>query len=100
MQRGLAQAVSVPLETMRIADGAWESMLEIARHGNLAARSDLEVGARALETGIWGAYRNVLVNLGDIEDAAFVRKVTEEADALRSRAERQRDAVLSAIAER
>jgi len=100
MQRGLAQAVSVPLETMRIADGAWESMLEIARHGNLAARSDLEVGARALETGIWGAYRNVLVNLGDIEDAAFVREVTDEAEALRSRAERQRDAVLSAIAGR
>lgn len=100
MQHGLAEAVSVPLQTMRIADAAWDAMVVIARHGNLAARSDLEVAARSLETGIWGAYRNVLVNLGDIEDQAFVRKVTQEAEALHARAQAQRDVVLETIGER
>ncbi len=55
MQDGLKAAVQVPLEVMRTADRCWEAMAEMAAHGNPASRSDLEVGARALETGIWGA---------------------------------------------
>ena len=31
----------------------------------------MQVGARALETGIWGAWQNVLINMPDIEDEAF-----------------------------
>lgn len=100
MQEGLQRAVTVPLETMRLADGAWDAMAAIAQHGNLAARSDLEVGARALETGIWGAYRNVLVNLEHIEDEAFIRRVTDEAEALHARAVAQRDRVLETVAAR
>ena len=37
---------------MRGADTCWDSMVEMAQHGNFASRSDLEVGARALEAGI------------------------------------------------
>jgi len=48
MQDGLRKAVDVPLRTMRIGDGCWEAMVEMAAHGNPASRSDLEVGARAL----------------------------------------------------
>jgi glutamate formiminotransferase/formiminotetrahydrofolate cyclodeaminase len=100
MQQGLQRAVTVPLDTMRIADGAWDAMHAIAEHGNLAARSDLEVGAKALETGIWGAYRNVLINLEDVEDEDFVRRVKEEAAAVHARAVEQRDRVLATIGAR
>lgn len=48
---------------MKLGDSAWEMMLEIAKFGNIASKSDVEVGARALEVGIWGAYRNVMINL-------------------------------------
>ena len=71
MQEGLKAAVQVPLEVMRIADRAWDAMVEMAAHGNPASRSDLEVGAKALETGIWGASRNVAINLPGIEDEAY-----------------------------
>ena len=71
MQEGLQKAVAVPLAVMRMGDRCWEAMVEMARHGNPASRSDLEVGARALEAGIWGAYRNVPINLPGIEDEAF-----------------------------
>jgi glutamate formiminotransferase/formiminotetrahydrofolate cyclodeaminase len=100
MQEGLKAAVRVPLEVMRTADGCWEPMAEMARHGNLASRSDLEVGARALEAGIWGASRNVAINLPGIEDEAFRKTTAAEAERLASRAASMRDAVLKVLAER
>jgi len=86
MQQGLKTAVQVPLATMQIGDSAWEAMCAIARHGNPASRSDVEVGARALETGIWGAYRNVVINLSDIKDPVYQEKTQTAAKALVERA--------------
>jgi len=100
MQAGLKAAVQVPLEVMRTADGCWDAMVEMAEHGNLASRSDLEVGARALETGIWGASRNVAVNLPGIEDEVFRTAAAAEAEALASRAAAKRDEVLARLASR
>jgi glutamate formiminotransferase/formiminotetrahydrofolate cyclodeaminase len=92
--------VQVPLEVMRTADRCWEPMTEMAAHGNPASRSDLEVGARALETGIWGALRNVTINLPGIDDEAFRRATAEEAEALAARAADMRDRVLRTLAAR
>jgi glutamate formiminotransferase/formiminotetrahydrofolate cyclodeaminase len=100
MQVGLHKAVAVPLGTMRLGDGCWDAMLEMAAHGNIASRSDLEVGARALEAGIWGAWRNVLINLPGIEDEAYRRQKEEEARALAERAAEQLADVLAELARR
>jgi glutamate formiminotransferase/formiminotetrahydrofolate cyclodeaminase len=100
MQDGLKAAVQVPLEVMRTADRCWEAMTEMAAHGNLASRSDLEVGAKALEAGIWGASRNVAINLPGIDDEAFRRSTTDEAEALAARAALKRDTVLQALSAR
>jgi glutamate formiminotransferase/formiminotetrahydrofolate cyclodeaminase len=95
MQAGLEAAVQVPLEVMRTADRCWEPMVEMAAHGNPASRSDLEVGAKLLEAGIWGACRNVLINLPGVDDEAFRRTTLAEAESLAARAAVQRDRVLS-----
>merc|ERR1719336_2666406 len=58
MQAGLKVAIEVPLTTMRTGDRAWDAMVEMAKTGNIGSKSDLQVGARALEVGIWGAYQN------------------------------------------
>ncbi len=100
MQDGLKTAVQVPLEVMRTADRCWEALVEMAAHGNPASRSDLEVGAKALEAGIWGAFRNVAINLPGIEDEAFRRATAEEAEAVAARAALMRDKVLKALAAR
>lgn len=97
MQAGLRKAIDVPLGTMRIADRCWPAMLEMAEHGNMASKSDLEVGAKALETGIWGAYKNVVINLRGIKDQDVALRIQAEADALLARAKEQCIAVLSAL---
>lgn len=86
MQDGLKKAIETPLNVMRYADSAWQWLVETAKYGNIASKSDVEVGAKSLETGIWGAYKNVLINLPGIEDEQFKKAKISEAEAILKRA--------------
>jgi glutamate formiminotransferase/formiminotetrahydrofolate cyclodeaminase len=97
LQAGLLKAIEVPLGAMRTSDGCWEAMIAMASHGNLASRSDLEVGARALETGIWGCYRNVLINAASLADAGVRERVETEAKAIADRAAARLKDVMAAL---
>ena len=90
----------MPLSVLRVGDGCWDAMVEMARHGNVASRSDLEVGARVLEAGIWGAYRNVLINLPEISDEAFRNRAVAEAETIAQRARPRLEEVLTILAGR
>ncbi|MFK5954732.1 MAG: glutamate formimidoyltransferase, partial [Desulfobacterium sp.] len=97
MQAGLKTAINVPLGTMRLGDGAWDALCEVARYGNPASKSDTQVGARALETGIWGAYQNVLINIKDVHDEAYKVKILEEADVMEKRSREKCAEVLAIL---
>ena len=100
LQQGLKKAIDVPLTTMKLADLAWDAMLGIAQYGNIASKSDVEVGAKAMETGIWGAYKNVLINLEDITDEKFKKETTKLAEDIINRAENQCKKVLKVLESR
>jgi glutamate formiminotransferase/formiminotetrahydrofolate cyclodeaminase len=97
MQKGLKTAVQVPLQTMTLGDSAWDVLIETARYGNPASRSDVQVGARALETGIWGAYQNVLINLEGITDTAFREETLKVAGAMADRGRKKMEEVLDIL---
>ncbi len=97
MQAGLKKAIEVPLNTMQLADAAWEALIGVATHGNIASKSDIEVGAKALETGIWGAYKNVEINMIDIEDNAFRQTTLKKAKAIVDRAKKQRNKIFKIL---
>ena len=86
LQLGLKKAIDTPLAVMKTADAAWESLAKVAEFGNIASKSDVEVGARALEMGIWGAYKNVVINMADITDKAYKKDTLAAANALKERA--------------
>lgn len=100
MQEGLKTAISVPLATMEMGDAAWDAMCEVARFGNPASRSDVQVGARALEAGIWGAYQNVLINMAGITDEAYREQILEKARVLNTRSHEQCSQVLEILEKR
>jgi glutamate formiminotransferase / formiminotetrahydrofolate cyclodeaminase len=89
MQEGLKNATLVPFRTMELADRAWDPILEVARYGQYSSHSDVEVGAKALEAGLFGSHRNVLINLVDIDDDDFRRELRGRADALLERGQRK-----------
>jgi glutamate formiminotransferase / formiminotetrahydrofolate cyclodeaminase len=86
LQLGLKKAIDTPLSVMTTADGAWDALAQVAEYGNIASKSDVEVGAKALETGIWGAYKNVVINMAGITDDTYKKETLEKADALKDRA--------------
>ncbi len=98
MQSGLKTAIKVPLTTMRLGDSAWDALCLVARYGNPASRSDTQVGARALETGIWGAYQNVLINMEGIRDEEFKKEILAEAVSIDQRAIEKCKEVLDILA--
>ena len=100
MQAGLKKAIEIPLTTMKIGDSAWEAMIEAAKIGNIASKSDMQVGARSLELGIWGAWKNVLINMKDIQDEEFVARITKESDEIRLRAEKNSKEILEILEKR
>eukprot|EP00096_Caligus_rogercresseyi_P002153 TRINITY_DN1407_c0_g1_i2.p1 TRINITY_DN1407_c0_g1~~TRINITY_DN1407_c0_g1_i2.p1 ORF type:complete len:171 (+),score=38.38 TRINITY_DN1407_c0_g1_i2:598-1110(+) len=78
MDKGLKKAVGVPFELARLANTCWESANELAKIGNMNCKSDLEVGAKLLEVAVYGASRNVLINLKDIKDEEFKKNMTAD----------------------
>lgn len=100
MQAGLKKAIEIPLKTMKIGDAAWDALIEVAQYGNIASASDVEVGARALEVGIWGAYKNVMINMGGIDDKDFKSKITKEATEMKDRAKTMSDKALKILEDR
>lgn len=72
MQAGLKAAVAVPLATAEQSLAAMKVAGRAAEQGNPASLTDALVGAQAAFTGLRGGLWNVLINLKDIDDAAFV----------------------------
>jgi len=100
MEDGMKVAIEVPLKTIKTADRIWDDLIEVAKIGNFSSRSDLEVGARALEVGIWGAYRNVIINLSGISDTNYVEQTKQEAESLSIRAKEKMQEILDIIEKR
>jgi len=100
MQEGLKKATLVPLHTMELIDRAWDPIIEVARIGQFSSRSDVEVGAKALEAAAFGAYKNVLINLGDIRDETFKKELTQKAGTMLNRAGEKLKELSTIVAER
>eukprot|EP00795_Rhopilema_esculentum_P014679 gene14679-5770_t len=100
MQGGLKTAISVPLKVMQTANQCWETMVKMAEVGNIATISDIQVGAKGLETGVFGAYCNVMINLKEIKDESYLCTVKTEAESGLKLAKSKLDEVLKVCEER
>jgi len=81
LDQGLKTAISIPLKLAVTANSLWPPIKELAAIANIACKSDLQVGAKSLETGVWGAHQNVLINLKQIKDEAYREKVKSDSEA-------------------
>jgi len=100
LQEGLQRAIEAPLAVMTLADGAWDAMVQAARYANIASKSDIEVGAKALEAGIWGAYKNIHINMAGITDEDYRSRTLSLARDMKKRAEKQSRKVIRILENR
>lgn len=78
MEKGLKEAVNVPFQTALLSYQAIETSRISALHGNVNSLSDAAVGAQIAFAGVRGGILNVLINLKDIKDKEFVRKMSDK----------------------
>uniref|UniRef100_A0A8C5CQH6 Formimidoyltransferase-cyclodeaminase n=1 Tax=Gadus morhua TaxID=8049 RepID=A0A8C5CQH6_GADMO len=76
MQAGLREAVGVPLSLAERVSTLWDPLIQLVLQGNISCLSDAQVSAKALETAVFGAYYNVVINLKDISDLSFKTAVS------------------------
>jgi glutamate formiminotransferase/formiminotetrahydrofolate cyclodeaminase len=89
MQEATKYATEVPFRTMKLALETFEVCKAMAEKGNPNSASDAGVGALCARAAVHGAWLNVRINAGDIEDKAWVeaklsaaRSMAAKADAL------------------
>ncbi|XP_013795299.1 formimidoyltransferase-cyclodeaminase [Apteryx mantelli] len=100
MQQGLKTAVEVPCALAEKVNGLWPALKEMACHCNLACKSDIQVGAKMLEAGVFGAYCNVMINLKDISDEKFKQVMSQKVSRLLEEAKQSLALVLALLEKR
>jgi glutamate formiminotransferase/formiminotetrahydrofolate cyclodeaminase len=82
MQDGIKVAADVPWSTAKACYEAMEAAETAMHHGNPASITDTMVGFTLAFAGVRGGIWNVLINLKDITDAAYVSEKKAQCDAL------------------
>jgi len=97
MQDALREAMQPPLACCRLAARALAVLDALRGHTTRHLLSDVAVGAHLLRAAYAGAWVNVLVNAGALDDRALADEVAREGAALRDRVERRHAAIVAAI---
>lgn len=87
MQEGLKLAVQVPLATAEASLEAMAAAEAALAHGNPASLTDALVGLQSAFAGVRGGLWNVLINLKDIADPAYVASMRARCGALLEQAQ-------------
>ena len=82
VQSALRGAAEVPLDMMRACQAALTAAVDVARHGNPAAASDVGVAMELVCAGLRGAALNVRVNLEGVTDDGWAGGAREEIERL------------------
>jgi glutamate formiminotransferase/formiminotetrahydrofolate cyclodeaminase len=91
MQEGLKAAADVPWSTAEASFAAMRLSREVAALGNPNSLSDAAVGVQVAFAGVRGGLWNVVINLKDITDAAYVAEKRAACAALLAEARRVAD---------
>ncbi len=99
IERATKHAIEVPLKTLRLTPELMELALRLAEKGNKNAISDAGVAALTAYTSAYGAYLNVLINLGGISDENYVNATKDEAEKILKKIEKLKTQVLEKVIE-
>lgn len=82
LQKALKTCTCTPFEMMVLAADSLELTKKALGKSNSSAASDLGVAALSLKTAIQGAWLNVLINIGGIDDEEFVKNYRNKGEML------------------
>ena len=90
-------AMEIPFKVMQTSFESMEVMRAMAETGNPNSVSDAGVGALCALTAIEGAFLNVKINAGGIEDKAFTGDLLQRGEEIAKKATSERDAIIAIV---
>jgi glutamate formiminotransferase/formiminotetrahydrofolate cyclodeaminase len=100
VQAATRYAIEIPFEVMKYSLKSLEVIKVMAEIGNPNSISDAAVGGLCARAAIHGAFLNVKINSGDLEDKVFVEKVLNEAQKMIAEADRAEKELLQLVHEK
>jgi glutamate formiminotransferase/formiminotetrahydrofolate cyclodeaminase len=97
MQEATKYATEVPFRTMELALETFDVCKAMAEKGNPNSASDAGVGALCARAAVHGAWLNVRINAGDIEDKAWVEAKLSAAQSIAARADALEQEVIGLV---
>jgi len=94
MQAATKYAIEVPFNVMELSLNSFEVIKGMAENGNPNSITDAAVGALCARAAVHGAYLNVKVNTGDLEDKKFVKEVLTKGEKMTKEADRLEAVIL------
>ena len=86
MQAALKLCTATPVEMMELAVEVLRMIDTVSGKLNASAASDLGCAILAMKSAIQGAWLNVLINVGGLDDAAFAKAAREKGERMLSEA--------------
>lgn len=86
MQAALKLCTATPMEMMELAVETLRMIDTVSGKLNASAASDLGCAILAMKSAIQGAWLNVLINVGGIDEAAFAKEAREKGERMLSEA--------------
>ena len=93
-------AMEIPFKVMQTSFESMEVMRAMAETGNPNSVSDAGVGALCALTAVEGAYLNVKINAGGIEDKDFTDDLLKRGEEIAKKAKAERDAIIEIVEEK
>jgi glutamate formiminotransferase/formiminotetrahydrofolate cyclodeaminase len=97
MQAATKYAVEVPLTVMERSLQSFELLKAMAQTGNPNSVTDAGVGALCARAAVYGAFLNVKVNIGGLENKIYVETILKKATKMIELADAEEKAVLDIV---
>ncbi len=100
IQAATKYAIEVPFKVMQLCYESMEVIKAMAEIGNPNSVTDAGVGALAARAGVQGAFLNVRINAGDLEDKEFVKEILDKGAEIEEKAIRLEKEILEKVHEK
>jgi glutamate formiminotransferase/formiminotetrahydrofolate cyclodeaminase len=97
IQDATKYAIEVPFKVMNLCYESMEVMKAMAEIGNPNSVSDAGVGAIAALAGVKGAFLNVKINGGSLDDKAFVENIVKKGQEVQASAAKRQKEILDIV---
>lgn len=100
IQAATKTAIEVPFKVMQLGMESFPLIKQMVETGNPNSITDAAVGALCARVAVYGAYLNVKINTGGLDDKLYAAKVVEDSEALLEKAIKMEGEILAYVRER